>query len=272
VSGFQADFRFHERGKSAMKLFQFPLVTIYVGRLFLSLVRTPLRFLLCSLTLCNTTLLTAAPAQAQKVSLPLTFEQNRGQAPKEVRWIGQGSSYRVLLEGDGATFLVPDKNNTRAMAGRQPVPIDRSLQMKYSVIRMQFAGSRPWKSISGVEPTGGVSNYLSPTDGKSWISNVPQYQRAKVAGVYPGIDLVFYTIGHDLEYDFVVAPGADPNQVQVVFAGMKGMHFDDKSGDLLMTAPDGSELRQFPPKVRRKRLRTNERDQDAAAGARRRPR
>jgi hypothetical protein len=232
-----------------MKLFQFPIVIMYVVRLFLSLVRTPLRFLLCSLTLCSTTLLTAAPAQAQKVSLPLTFEQNRGQAPNEVRWIGQGSSYRILLEGDGATFLLPDKNNMRTMAGRRPVPIDRSLQMKYSVIRMKLAGGRPWKSISGVEPTGGVSNYLSPTDGKNWISNVPQYQRVKVAGVYPGIDLVFYTNDHDLEYDFVVAPGADPNQVQVVFEGMKGMHVDDKSGDLLLTAPDGSELRQFRPKV-----------------------
>ncbi len=85
-----------------MKLFQYPLVTIYVVRLFLPLVRTPLQFLLCSLTLCSTTLLTAAPAQAQKVSLPLTFEQNRGQAPNEVKWIGQGSSYRVLLEGNDA--------------------------------------------------------------------------------------------------------------------------------------------------------------------------
>jgi hypothetical protein len=232
-----------------MKLFQFPIVIMYVVRLFLSLVRTPLRFLLCSLTLCSTTLLTAAPAQAQRVSRPLTFEQNRGQAPNEVKWIGEGSSYRILLERDGATFLLPDKNNMRAMAGRRPVPIDRSFQMNYSVIRMKLAGSRPWKGISGVEPTGGVSNYLSPTDGKSWISNVPQYQRVKVAGVYPGIDLVFYTNDHDLEYDFVVAPGADPNQVQVVFEGMKGMHVDDKSGDLLLTAPDGSELRQFRPKV-----------------------
>jgi hypothetical protein len=77
-----------------MKLFQLPLVTMYVVRLFLSLVRTPLRFLLCSLTLCNTTLLTTAPVQAQKVSLPLTFEQNRGQAPKEVRWIGQGRRFQ----------------------------------------------------------------------------------------------------------------------------------------------------------------------------------
>ena len=67
--------------------------------------------------------------------------------------------------------------------------------------------------------------------------------------MYEGIDLVFYNNGGDLEYDFVVAPGADPKQIQVVFEGMNQMRVDEKSGDLVLTAPDGSELRQFRPKV-----------------------
>lgn len=191
----------------------------------------------------------ATVPKPQSFRLPLAFEQNRGQAPPQVKWMGQGSSYRVLLGSDGATFLLPDKNDTRAMAGRRPVPLDPSFRMKYSVMRMKLAGGRPWTKISGAEPTGGVSNYLSPTDLKSWISNVPQYQRVKVARVYEGVDLMLYTRGGDLEYDFVVAPGSDPNRIQVVFDGMSGMHVDEKSGDLVVTAPDGSELRQFRPKV-----------------------
>ncbi|MGC2404183.1 MAG: hypothetical protein WA510_30605, partial [Acidobacteriaceae bacterium] len=81
-------------------------------------------------------------------------------------------------------------------------------RMKNNVMRMKLAGSRPWRNISGIEPTGGVSNYLSPADSKSWISDVPQYQRVKVADVYEGIDLVFYTNGDNLECDFVLAPRA----------------------------------------------------------------
>jgi len=151
------------------------------------------------------TLLSAAPTPTpQSFRLPLAFEQNRGQAPPKVKWMGQGSSYRVLFGSEGATFLFPDKNDVRTMAGRRPVPMDRSFRMKYSVMRMKLAGGRAWKNISGAEPTGGVSNYLSPTDLKSWIANVPQYQRVKMAGVYEGIDLVFYADGSDLEYDFVV--------------------------------------------------------------------
>ena len=94
-----------------------------------------------------------------------------------------------------------------------------------------------------------MSNDLSQTDLKSWISNVAQYQRVKVARVYEGIDLIFYTNPGNLEYDFVVAPGADPKQIQVVFEGMSGVRVDEKTGDLVLTVPDRSELRQFRPKV-----------------------
>jgi hypothetical protein len=73
-----------------MKLYQFP-------RLFSVFVPSPLRLLLCSLALCGPTLLTAAPARAQTFYRPLTFEQNRGQAPKEVKWLGQ-SYHRVTKE------------------------------------------------------------------------------------------------------------------------------------------------------------------------------
>jgi Beta-propeller repeat len=223
--------------------------TQVLARLFPALVQSAARILLFSITLIPANLLRAAALPPQTYHLPLAFEQNRGQAPSAVKWLGQSSGYRLLFNDDGVTFLLPDKNDTRANAGRRPIPVDRSFQMKYNVMHMKLAGGRPWKNISGVEPTGGVSNYLSPADSKSWISNVPQYQRVKVSDVYQGIDLVFYTNGDNLEYDFVLAPGADPKQIQVAFEGMRGMRVDEKSGDLVLTAPDGSQLRQLRPNV-----------------------
>jgi hypothetical protein len=109
-----------------MKLFQFPIATVDLARFFPAFVPSQRRLLLCSLTLCGTMLLTAPPARAQTFYQPLTFEQNRGQAPTEVKWLGHSSSYRALFEGSGATFLHRDENNTRAMAERQPVPVGNS--------------------------------------------------------------------------------------------------------------------------------------------------
>src|ERR1700753_157597 len=232
-----------------MKFHPFPISVVVPARLVRIFVPGTLRVLLFSLALSSASLLNAASMPPKNFHLPLTFEQNRGQAPGQVKWLGRSSNYRVLVENDGLTLLLPDKETMRAMAGRRPVPVDRSFRRKYNVMRMKLAGGRPWKDISGIEPSGSVSNYEDSPDSKSWILNVPQYGRVKIANVDEGIDLVFYTNGDDLEYDFVIGPGADPKQVQVVFEGMKDMRVDKKSGDLLLTAPDGSELRQLRPNV-----------------------
>jgi len=193
--------------------------------------------------------LLSAASQPQQFQRPLVFEQNRGQAPAQVKWMAQGSSYRVLLGSEGATFLFADKTDLRAVSSRLPVPFRRAAPLQYRAVQMKLAGSRPWKDISGADPTGGVSNYLSDTDLKSWITNIPHYARVKVAGVYPGIDLIVYSHGGNLEYDFAISPGADPNQIQLVFEGMEKMRVDQKSGDLVLTVKGSSELRQLRPKI-----------------------
>ena len=195
----------------------------------------------------NGRLPSAAPAP-QQFHRPLVFEPNQGQAPAQFKWLGQSSSYQVLLDGESATVVIPDKTDLQDASTRLP-GTRPPLRLKYSAVRMRLADSRPWRDITGAEPTGGVSNYLNRFDVKRSINHVPQYGRVKAANVYAGIDLIFYINGGDLEYDFAVAPGADPEQIQVVFDGTKEMRVDPKSGDLLVTLPDGSELRQLKPKV-----------------------
>jgi hypothetical protein len=192
-------------------------------------------------------LVSAAPAP-HPFHRSLTFEPNQGQAPAEFKWLGQSSSYQVLLDRDSATIVIPDKTDLQAASTRPP-GTRLPLRLKYSAVRMKLAGSRPWRDISGSAPTGGVSNYLNNRDLKRSVNHVPQYERVRVANVYKGIDLIFYNNGDDLEYDFAVAPGANPEQIQVVFEGTKEMRVDPKSGDLIVMLPGGSELRQLKPKV-----------------------
>jgi hypothetical protein len=184
-------------------------------------------------------LLSAAP-QPQPFRRPLVFEQNRGQAPAEVRWLARGSGYQVALTSEGATIIFeenaggPSKTGVVPISQRPAGPWPPSFQAKYRMIRMKLAGSRPWKEMTGAEPTGGVSNYLQDANSKDSLTNIPHYSKVRVANVYEGIDLVFHSNGGDLEYDFVVAPGADPKRIQVVFEGMNEMYVDNKSGDLVL--------------------------------------
>jgi Beta-propeller repeat len=215
---------------------------------------TPLfRILLVSLILSAT--FPAAANQPQPFRRPLVFEPNRGQAAPQVKWITRGPGYQLFFTGDGVTMMVQESAAGAPKSDRLsgPIPAQQSRpetsKQKYSTVRMKLDGSRPWNNVTGLEPTGGVSNYLSGKDRTAWRTDIPHYAKISAAGVYDGIDLVFYTNGADLEYDFVVRPGADPNQIRFAFEGTERMRVDDKTGDLVLTTAGGSELRQVRPKV-----------------------
>jgi hypothetical protein len=192
-------------------------------------------------------ILSAATAP-QSFHRPLTFEPNFGQAPAQFQWMGQSSGYQVMLGPESLTIVIPDKRGLPAPS-MPPQHALRLPYLNYSAVRMKLAGSRPWKKIAGADVTATVSNYFNQGNPERSINRVPQYKQVKVANVYEGIDLILYANGGDLEYDFAVAPGADPRQIQMDFEGAGGMRVDPQSGDLILTLADGSALRLLKPTV-----------------------
>jgi hypothetical protein len=192
--------------------------------------------------------ISAAVPAPQAFRLPLTFEKNQGQFPAKVKWAAHSSGYEVVFDNESATMVIPDKTALQKVSTRVDGK-SAPLHIPYSAVRMKLAGGRPWDDMAGAEPSGGISNYINTRDGKRSVNHVAQYRRMKVANVYPGIDLVFHTSGEELEYDFAVAPDADPSRIQIVFDGAKAIRVDAKSGDLVLTLPDRSEIRQLKPKL-----------------------
>jgi hypothetical protein len=175
-------------------------------------------------------------AAATSSALPrkLIFEPNRGQAPAGVKWIARGPSYEAYFTADGITLRIPEASTA-------------------SLLRMTFPGGSPWKHFAGLDPTGGISNYLVGSDPKPGLSGIPHYDRLKISGVYPGIDLVLYGNAGELEYDLVLAPHADPQRIQVAFQGQKDLRLDATSGDLVLTTSHGSTFRQLRPQIHQTR-------------------
>jgi hypothetical protein len=116
------------------------------------------------------------------------------------------------------------------------------------VLRMRLVGGNAKGRVVGLDKLPGRSNYFIGNDPKKWRTNVPSYARVKYEGVYPGVDLVYYGKQRQLEYDFVVAPGADPNQIKLSFAGGDGTRLDAASGDLVLKV-GGDEVRFQKPAV-----------------------
>ena len=192
----------------------------------------------------------------------LRFEPNRGQTDSKVKFIGRGSGYTLFLSTTEAAFAIPKpvkqpvalrltaKERRAKLADPafyKPQPIE------YSLLRMKLAGARPNASLEAMDKLPGKINYFIGNDPKKWRRNIPIYSRVKVHNVYPGIDLVYHGgdqrhAEHDLlEYDLVVAPGADPSAIKISFAGADSMRLDSH-GDLRLSV-GGRDFVQRAPVV-----------------------
>jgi hypothetical protein len=91
--------------------------------------------------------------------------------------------------------------------------------------------------ISGKDELSSKSNYFIGNDPKKWRTNVRQYARVCYANLYPGVDLVYYGNQRELEYDFVLHPGADPETIRLRIEGASKLRL--ASGDLVLGSPGG---------------------------------
>lgn len=180
----------------------------------------------------------AAPAGDPR-PLPMSFEPNLGQADPSVRFLARGRGYGLFLTPTETVLVLAPPRPPRATRAFHP-------SVDPAVVRMRFVGADPAALLSGVEPRPGRSHYLlGPAT--TWRRGVPSFGRVRYADVYPGVDAVFYGTDRELEYDLVVAPGADPARVALAFDGVDGLRVDD-AGDLVL-AVAGGELRLRRPVV-----------------------
>src|ERR1019366_6223521 len=88
------------------------------------------------------------------------------------------------------------------------------------VIHMRLLGANSHAVAMGAEELSGKVNYFLGNGPTKWRTNVPTYAQVKYQSVYPGVDLVYYgDQGGQLEYDFVVAPGAYPSAIGLAING-----------------------------------------------------
>ena len=160
--------------------------------------------------------------------LPLRFEPNQGQSDSRVNFLARGAGYGL--------FLTPDQAVLRL----------RSSQSS-SVVRMQLADANRAAVATGSEQLPGKSNYFVGNDPGKWRRDIPQFARVRYPAVYPGIDLVYYGNQGQLEYDFEVAPGADPGQIGLRFQGPEKASLD--AGGNLILASKGGDVRLKAPRI-----------------------
>ena len=178
--------------------------------------------------------------------LPLAFEPNVGQTDARVRFLTRGGGMTTFFT-DTETVMVLSRSRQAKRPEWPSRPATASGEVEQAVVRMKLAGAGQPRRAIGLEKQPGISNYFIGNDPAKWRTDVPHYGRIQYEGVYPGIDLVWYGNQQRLEYDFVVAPGADPRQIQVAYEGVESLRLD-AGGDLVLRTALG-EVRQQKPRV-----------------------
>jgi hypothetical protein len=162
--------------------------------------------------------------------LPLSFEENRGQADEAVNFRARGVGYTIALSPAEAVFVL-------GHGADEPVP---------AVLRMRLVGANSRAAVEGVDELEGKVNYLIGNDPAQWRTNIPTVGRVRYTEVYPGIDLIYYGNQRRLEYDFAVAPGSDASAIALEFSGAESLEIEPGTGDLLV-AVGPEKIRQKKP-------------------------
>src|SRR5262249_40381948 len=154
--------------------------------------------------------------QQNYAKLPLSFEANVGQTDTAVQFLARGSGYGLYLTGTEAVMVLKPAADVRP-----------------AVLHMQLLDGNPAPQGIGHDALPGKVHYFRGNDPARWRTNVTTFGRVEYANIYPGIDLVYYGNPAQLEYDFVVAPGADPQAIHLAFTGADQVSLDEY-GDLVL--------------------------------------
>ncbi len=174
---------------------------------------------------------------------PLSFERNDGQTDAQVKFISRGDRYTLFLTSAEAVLALRAPHTESGKANK----------VESAILRIKLVDANPGARIEAMDQLASKSNYFVGKDPGKWHTNIPGYARVKYRNVYSGIDLVYYGASQrQLEYDFVIAPGANPNAIGLRFDGARQMTLNH-DGDLILRLADGGEVIHHAPVIYQER-------------------
>ena len=187
-------------------------------------------------------------------NLPLSFEANIGQKNEKVKFLVRGKGYTAFFTPTEVVLtLLQGKAEDRPinkwedfMQSNMKEPLEKQ-SIEYSLLKMKMEDANPDTEIIGEEKLEGRINYFIGNDSEKWVTDVPIYEKIRFQEIYKGIDLVYYGESRQLEHDFIVKPGADPELISLSFEGSEQVEIDDEGNLLIQTKID--KLRLLRPTV-----------------------
>jgi hypothetical protein len=182
-------------------------------------------------------------------ALPLAFEANQGQTDPQVKYMARGKGYTAFLTADETVFAMQSPRANVGITGKGGLlsahKTDKATKDETAAIRMKLVGANENAPIAVENELPGRSNYFIGNDRSQWHAGVKQYARVSYNQVYSGVNLAFHGQQKQLEFDFIVAPGADPKAIRFNVSGAKKIS-TDSTGNLVLSSAAGDVVLHKP--------------------------
>ena len=202
--------------------------------------------------------LSQARVKAKYAALPLAFEKNEGQADPQIQYVARGKGYTLFLtSGDAVLSLASGSSSSTSrpkemMENRLPGyslktkklirrrhPLSSAKSPSVASLRVHILGGNDQAPMSAEDLMPSRVNYFIGNDPHKWHPGVSEYARVSYKDVYPGVNLAYHGRENQLEFDFIVSPGANPNPIAVSFPGAHHLT-TDKLGNLVLASSIGN--------------------------------
>jgi hypothetical protein len=159
--------------------------------------------------------------------LPLTFEANVGQSDSQVQFLSRGPGYGLYLTDEAVVLnlIQPGTPTTESDAGTPPTT---------SVVNMKFLGGLASPTLVGQGLLDSKSNYFVGAESQ-WHTDVANFSAVEYRDIYSGVNVLFHGNPSQLQYDFTVAAGANPDQIRMEFEGAESLSLDEQGNLVIQT-------------------------------------
>lgn len=185
---------------------------------------------------------------------PLAFTENQGQWDDEVRFRANAGGATMWFASDGAYYQftrkvevygpVPDEGWPHGVASERDANEQLDSYESF-LIKATFVGANPNPKMTGRDVMEYECNYFIGNDQDEWHTDVPNYSALLYEEIYDGIALKYYGNGTQMEYDFIVSPGADISQIRIRYEGAESIAVNTH-GELVVTTTWGEIIEQRP--------------------------
>lgn len=156
--------------------------------------------------------------------MPLYFIENQGQLHEDVGYYVQGYDKTIYFTPCGVTYSLAKK-------------VGKNDAVQSWAVKLDFVGATPTVRPKGEEQQQTVFSYFKGQP-ESWHTGLPTFGRLVYHNLWPGIDLVYTGNVNMMKYQFVVKPGADPEQIRLVYRGATTVSIEP-DGSMAVKTPFG---------------------------------